>query len=217
MHPDDRLLIEIAAGLGLLFAILGVLLVRLLRRRSAAFAGFVSARRWALVASPAPWAGAVARGLVGALAVEVGPADNGTARFRARATGPLPRGLYVHSQPFRHNTAGPRTPASPPYDGRYDDPEAAGLFGSVPEVVLGDPALDDRLVIQAADEPGVRWLLGRQDVRTALIAACDAGAHCRLLETAVDLDVSYEKLSRPEDYERHLALLVTLVEALSRR
>ena len=217
MHPDDLLLIQIAAGIGLLVAVLGVLLALALPRRSAAFTSFVSARRWTLAASPAPWAGDVARGLVGALPIEAGPADNGTVRFRTRAPASMPHGLYVHSQPFRYNAAGPRTPTTPPYDGRYDDPEATSLFGSVPEIVLGDAALDDRFVVQATDEPRVRWLLSRPDVRAALIAAADAGAHCRLLETTVDLDVSPEKLTRPEHCEHHLALLVGLVEALGRR
>jgi hypothetical protein len=54
VHPDHLLLIEIAAGVGLLFTVFGVLVAMLLRRRTAAFAGFVSARRFTLASSPAP-------------------------------------------------------------------------------------------------------------------------------------------------------------------
>lgn len=185
----------------------------------------VAVRNLGLALRPAdgPFTGPVAFGTVSGRPVEIGPVRHGPSgdtmaftRFRVAPQRPLPAGVYVHTQTFRYNDAGPRTRATPAYDGRYDDPTARSLIGSVPEVVLGDPALDRALVIQARDEVGVRRLLTGADVRGAVLGIASSGDHFRINEHAVEIDVDPVELVDQDAYERRLLRLLGLVHALAR-
>jgi hypothetical protein len=220
MHPDDLLLLAI---LGVVVVVtIGVILLALSlnAKRKRVFVDMARARNLEVGPLPGPWTGPVARGTVDGSAVEIGPVVMGPSdmmatfiRFRTGAPR-LPRGLYVHSQGFRYNAAGPKSPASAPYDGSADDPVTRSLVANVPEIVLGDEALDRAFVIQSDDEGEVRRLFAARGVREAMLAAAATGAHVRLRGSAVELDVSSTDLGSVDAYSPHVRQLLALARTL---
>lgn len=219
MLEGDRLLLAVALGVLLFMGLLVVLAVRSFRARGRAFHDIVRSRGLLLCRDPGPWTGPVARGTLGAFPLAIGPVthgESGFVRFGVVLPRPLPAGTYVHGQSFRYNTGGARLPGMPAYDGAQDDPSTLALFAHVPELVLGDEALDRAFVIQATDPDAVRRLLTSPDVRMSLLSGAASGAHVRLRDARVELDVADDALGSPEAYERRLAELTALAEAIAR-
>ncbi|MGE0787867.1 MAG: hypothetical protein AB7S26_19490 [Sandaracinaceae bacterium] len=218
---DDLILIAVVVTSGALVAGGLLLLVLLVRRRAAAFRALGASPGWTSAeGGGGEWLGPV---LLRAAAssgreVRVGRArlastNDEYIRFHTRVATPYPRGLYAHSQPFRHNAAADGAPRVA-YDGRYDDPSAISLVGRAAEIVLGDDALDRMLLIQGDDEPAIRALLTRPAVRDALLAVAKTGDHLRLRAGVVEIDVDETRLGSLDAYLRRVDLLEALADAL---
>lgn len=193
-----------------------VLALVLRRRRADAFAAFVAARRWVIRPGAGPWIERVAEGTVGARTFEVGLARSDASgeswmRVRTLHRAPVPPGTWIHAQPFRTNTS---TAVHGPYDGRYDDPATSSLFGSVPEVTVGDPALDRAFVLRGDDPDATRSFVLREPLRTKLLAAAATGAHLRIRAGAVELDADPNELGSVAAYERLLAAVAAVADAI---
>jgi hypothetical protein len=225
VHPDDLLLVAGGVALSVLLLAGIALGVWSNVRRGRVFLEVARGLGLTVTRLPGPWSGPVAGGAIEGRALEIGPVTLGASgsrmafiRFRLHlgASDRLPPGLHVHTQIFRYNTAGPRHPGMPRYDGSADDPGTRGLVGDVPEITLGDPELDRAFVIQGDDEAQVRALLLQSHLRSLLLAAVADGGHLRLRAGSgvVELDVDATDLGRPADYDAHLGRLLQLAGAL---